>query len=407
MRRIHCQNCGATGVEGSVCAYCGNRLVAPVIQDAGVDGPSGEKGIGKTIMLVETLSSREGVEKEVSESFAFMWKSYRQYIGFGPDAVIQDPGNWVAPLPYDINLDSFNMGALRKVYLPFYFFRGKYDGIWVDRNNKSGNYFGAYTLLTPAFIPSDKSYISNSSIRRICLVEEDAIRESRLSDLRKTGEEIHPVTSQPDIAKLTPQIDELRKELSQTDARMILDEDIFSEETSLKSAQAKFYEEKTGIAYVSYWVLPIIISGIKKEYLFGQHHLRRCSNISSLTLGNPLPNESNIDYWFDYCSAAIGTVNREVSNFMGVFIMGKEYWRWCRPYEADGLKKYLLNNKTKHMDESTLKNYRKRLAVLVGEEEAEEWFGWFESERKKNLKPDSVEAPVSMWSQIKNWWRNL
>lgn len=408
MRRIICQSCGAEGAEGSICAYCGSHLTISDIQDADAVG-SGVRVSGKTILLVETLSHREEVEKNVRESLSYMAEVYTRYISSYPDISGLAGKGCSEPLPYDINPETFNMGSVRKVYLPFYSFERRYEGIWVDKENKSGSFFGSHTLMTPAFKPSGKKYIPffenygkhhRSFNEEFFLAEERGILRSSLKDLRKTGEEIQPVTLRPDERKQTKERERLRRILSEADAKVLLDGEKYDLETSLKAVQAKFGDEKCEIAYVSYWLVPVSISGVTKEYLIGAHACGTCS-ILSLNLAVPFPVKSCVNLDNRY----IPSMWKDVRDCLGRFLMGEDkYENWCRLNEEKELKKELLNHIADYMDDATIEYYRTQLTYLAGEKKCEQWFEWFEKERERCLKnlprPTILSCVKKVASQI-------
>lgn len=352
MKKINCPNCGAEGKEGSTCQYCGSHIAkADLVKHSAMEKAG--NGSAKKIYIVETFSSKEKVEDNVKKSFSYIARAYGEYLQ--SESNYKGRFYWVAPLPFTINPDSFILGNVRKIYLPFYSIQGEYKGIWIDNQNKSGNYFGNYALLKPALKSREENPLSYSLLypgfegthfsNGYYWVDVKGLRAVERKDLKKEGYEICPIADKPEDLTTSREFENERQKLIEIDACTLLDPQYYGQKNStLKAAKVKFDEPAIGIAYVSYWLVPVTIDGVTKEYFIGEH-VNRMGLLRSLDRPSPFP----LNIW------ELGGVGDSVRDFLGRFLMGeKDYKVWCNSKEAE----YREKRNNLEMEEGHLKSER-------------------------------------------------
>lgn len=266
MKKTNCQACGAPGIMGKTCEYCGNLVTLPVSfpEDAQSD-KSSRKDPFDTDKLV--IIEPDFSKKEILDNIT---KAYEEFIDKESGNLCHTLRNKHYYLPEEINKDSLSFGEIKRVYVPFYEESGEYQAVWIDENNRSGNFTGEYRTmgylnnwgdgLHPssqfAFDPDGQKNFYSSKRRIIS------------SSAKLNGEKIKASLQIPRDIDSKVNIIATRK------ARNLL------HDSEIKSVDAKLNAKEKQYGYILYYSIPIFINNV---HVFSN----LCNNQSGYFSKNP------------------------------------------------------------------------------------------------------------------------
>lgn len=134
-----CPSCGAPGVPGKSCAFCGNAIPSPKkgAEKSRDDENSVKEDAGKAsdrVFLINNKKTSRQVEKSIKD---YLTNTFNNLADTEPAShFIND---------YETAVNQFTISA-KKIFLPLFHFQGNYEGTCLSNGTNAVNLYGDYSV---------------------------------------------------------------------------------------------------------------------------------------------------------------------------------------------------------------------------------------------------------------------